>query len=77
MLDLSLKATVKVRGAVLLGKYVACDAFDKTMPLRVVTHAHAARAVKPGAVKKLQEGIRSLVLCAGLGATRGRERMLH
>jgi len=36
-----MKATVTVRGAVLLGKYVACDAFDESMPLRVVTHAHA------------------------------------
>lgn len=30
-----------VKGAVLLGKYVACDAFDESMPLRAVTHAHA------------------------------------
>lgn len=29
------------KGAVLLGKYVACDAFNESMPLRVVTHAHA------------------------------------
>jgi putative mRNA 3-end processing factor len=28
-------------GAVLLGDSVACDAFDRSMPLRVVTHAHA------------------------------------
>ncbi|MDI6848131.1 MAG: MBL fold metallo-hydrolase [Candidatus Bathyarchaeia archaeon] len=36
-----MKTTITVRGAVLLGKYVACDAFDASMPLRVVTHAHA------------------------------------
>ncbi|NWG10186.1 hypothetical protein HXY33_00280 [Candidatus Bathyarchaeota archaeon] len=36
-----LKATVTQKGAVILGKYVACDAFDETKPLRVVTHAHA------------------------------------
>jgi len=36
-----MKATVTTKGAVLLGKHVACDAFDKAMPLRVVTHAHA------------------------------------
>ncbi|MDH5374659.1 MAG: MBL fold metallo-hydrolase [Candidatus Bathyarchaeota archaeon] len=36
-----MKATVTIRGAALLGKYVACDAFNKSMPLRVVTHAHA------------------------------------
>src|SRR4030067_3780210 len=29
------------RGAVLLGDSVACDAFDDSRPLRVVTHAHA------------------------------------
>jgi len=32
---------VTQRGAVLLGDSVACDAFDETRPLRVVTHAHA------------------------------------
>lgn len=36
-----MKADVTAKGAVLLGKYVACDAFDEAMPLRVVTHAHA------------------------------------
>lgn len=41
MLVLSLKATITRRGAVLLGKHVACDAFDESRPLRVVTHAHA------------------------------------
>lgn len=41
MLILPLKATITQKGAVLLGKYVACDAFDETKPLRVVTHAHA------------------------------------
>jgi len=38
---LSRKATVTTKGAVLLGKYVACDAFNESMMLRVVTHAHA------------------------------------
>jgi len=38
---MSLKAAVTARGAVLLGKYVACDAFDDAKPLRVVTHAHS------------------------------------
>lgn len=36
-----LKANVDKRGAILLGKYAACDAFHETRPLRVVTHAHA------------------------------------
>lgn len=38
---LSIKATITHRGAVLLGKNIACDAFDETKQLRVVTHAHA------------------------------------
>jgi putative mRNA 3-end processing factor len=38
---LSSRATVTDRGAVLLGRNVACDAFEETKPLRVVTHAHA------------------------------------
>ncbi len=36
-----LKASVTAKGAVLLGKYVACDGFDEASPLRVVTHSHA------------------------------------
>jgi putative mRNA 3-end processing factor len=39
------KATVTEKGAVLLGNYVACDAFDESKPLRVVTHAHADHMV--------------------------------
>lgn len=35
------KATITQKGAILLGKYVACDAFDETKPLKVITHAHA------------------------------------
>lgn len=35
------KAGVTERGAVFLGKYVACDAFDEGRPLRIVTHAHS------------------------------------
>ncbi len=35
------KADVTKKGAILLGKHVACDAFERTRPLRVVTHAHA------------------------------------
>ena len=38
---MSVKACITERGAVLLGKSVACDAFDDSKPLRVVTHAHA------------------------------------
>ena len=35
------KAAVTKRGAVLLGKYVACDGFNEARPLRVITHAHS------------------------------------
>jgi len=41
VLILSAKATITHKGAVLLGKSVACDAFDESKPIRVVTHAHA------------------------------------
>jgi len=34
------KASVGEKGAVLLGKHVACDSFDENKPVRVVTHAH-------------------------------------
>jgi putative mRNA 3-end processing factor len=36
----STKASVTEKGAILLGEHVACDSFDPTRPLRVVTHAH-------------------------------------
>jgi putative mRNA 3-end processing factor len=42
---LSVEAMVSQRGAVLLGNSVACDAFDESRPLRVVTHAHADHLV--------------------------------
>ncbi len=35
-----MEASITSRGAILLGKYTACDAFDERRPLRVVTHAH-------------------------------------
>ena len=38
---MSSKAAVTAKGAILLGKYVACDAFDEVRPLRVITHAHS------------------------------------
>ena len=34
------KAAINGKGAILLGKCVACDSFDDARPLRVVTHAH-------------------------------------
>lgn len=38
---MSARAKVAKNGAVLLGDNVACDAFDDSRPLRIVTHAHA------------------------------------
>jgi len=37
----SLKATVTEKGAILLGKHVACDAHQEDRPIRVVTHIHS------------------------------------
>ena len=37
---MSVDASVNERGAILLGKHVACDSHDAKRPLRVVTHVH-------------------------------------
>jgi putative mRNA 3-end processing factor len=42
---LVLEVKISDRGAILLGNSVACDAFEETRPLRVVTHAHADHLV--------------------------------
>jgi putative mRNA 3-end processing factor len=42
------KADVTKLGAVLLGKHVACDAYDESRPIRVVTHAHADHMIGLG-----------------------------
>lgn len=42
------KANVSKLGAILLGKHVACDAFDENRPIRVVTHAHSDHMVGLG-----------------------------
>jgi len=34
------KASITRKGAVLLGKHVACDSHEESRPLRIVTHAH-------------------------------------
>jgi putative mRNA 3-end processing factor len=52
------KASVTEKGAVLLGKHLACDAFDETRPLRAVTHAHADHMVGlPQSLKKAHKVI--------------------
>jgi putative mRNA 3-end processing factor len=50
---MQLRASVTKKGAVLLGKYVACDGFHAATPLRVVTHAHADHLM--GLRKSLKE----------------------
>jgi putative mRNA 3-end processing factor len=47
-LRIKLKADVTKSGAVLLGKHVACDAYDESRPIRVVSHAHADHMVGLG-----------------------------
>ena len=42
---MSLRAGVTSKGAILLGKYVACDSHDEARPVRVVTHAHADHTI--------------------------------
>ena len=78
------KVSVTQRGAVLLGNYVACDAFDENKPLRVVTHAHAdhmiglqqslrtcEKVLMTNATKDLIDVMRSpLFLMSGLVETR-------
>ena len=39
------KASVTDNGAVLLGKHTACDAYDETRPIHIVSHAHADHMV--------------------------------
>jgi putative mRNA 3-end processing factor len=61
------KASITEKGAVLLGKHLACDAFDETRPLRVVTHAHADHTIGlPQSLKKskkvlMTKGTRDLI----------------
>jgi len=45
---MQINADVSKSGAVLLGKYVACDAHDEGRSIRVVTHAHADHMVGLG-----------------------------
>lgn len=40
LFPMSSMASISAKGAVLLGRHVACDSFDETRPVRVVTHVH-------------------------------------
>ncbi len=68
---MSEKAMVTKRGAVLLGSSVACDAFDETRPLRVVTHAHADHLVG------LKRSLRSCEAVLMTAATRDLIGIMH
>jgi putative mRNA 3-end processing factor len=59
MIVLSARATVTDRGAVLMGRNVACDAFEPNKPLRVVTHAHADHMI--GLKQSLRTGQKVLM----------------
>lgn len=51
------KACVTKKGAVLLGKHVACDGFNEDKPLRVVTHAHSDHMLGIGQSLKRCEAV--------------------
>jgi putative mRNA 3-end processing factor len=55
------KAAVTKRGAVLLGKYVACDGFDEARPLRVITHAHSDHLL---GLRKSLKGCEAVIMTA-------------
>ena len=59
MTVLSAKAAVTDRGAVLLGRSVACDAFEPNKPLRIVTHAHSDHMI--GLKQSLKAGQKVLM----------------
>ena len=55
LVGIDLKANISKSGAVLLGNHVACDAYNESRPIRVVTHAHADHMVGMGkSLKKCQ-----------------------
>ena len=64
-------AVVTQRGAVLLGDSVACDAFDETRPLRVVTHAHSDHLMG------LKQSLRSCEKVLMTTATRDLTRVMN
>ncbi|MBS7647734.1 MAG: MBL fold metallo-hydrolase [Candidatus Bathyarchaeia archaeon] len=88
---MSSKVAITHKGAVILGKSVACDAFDESRPLRVVTHAHAdhmiglqqslrvcEKVVMTEATKDLIDVMRSpLFLMSGCVETLGYAKTMH
>jgi putative mRNA 3-end processing factor len=61
---MSVEASVNEKGAILLGKHVACDSYDEKRPLRVVTHVHYDHT------KGLQQSLRSCQAVVMTPATR-------
>jgi putative mRNA 3-end processing factor len=53
------RACITKTGAVLLGNYVACDAFDANRPIRIVTHAHGDHL---GGLRKSIKGCKKVLM---------------
>jgi len=68
---MSLKASITKKGAVLLGRLVACDSFDMTRPLRVVTHIHYDH------LTGLQQSLRNCKAVVMTSATRDLLEVMH
>jgi len=67
----SLKASITKRGAVLLGRRIACDSFDMIRPLRVVTHVHYDH------LTGLRQSLRSCEAVVMTSATRDLLEVMH
>jgi putative mRNA 3-end processing factor len=76
------RALVTKTGAILLGDSVACDAFDATRPLRVVTHAHSdhlgglTRSIKCCEKVLMTKATRDLALTLN-GTLKLKEKSIH
>lgn len=68
---MTLKASISEKGAVLLGRRVACDSFDMARPLRVVTHVHYDH------LTGLQQSLRNCEAVVMTSATRDLLEVMH
>jgi putative mRNA 3-end processing factor len=68
---MSVKASISEKGAVLLGRHVACDSSDKTRPVRVVTHVHYDH------LNGLQQSLRNCETVVMTPATRDLLTVMH
>jgi putative mRNA 3-end processing factor len=65
------EASVSERGAILLGRHVACDSSDDKRPLRVVTHIHYDH------IEGLQQSLRNCQAVVMTPATRDLLEVMH